>query len=867
MNSWLSLVGAWLSDFGWIATTLLVAAAVMRLLLRDPGSRVLLAWGTWLAIGAGAVLTALPWWPRYEMTRLLERPAASQPDQVAVTREPPARPVIVDERPDVAAELSIVAAVENGPRTVIDGPILVTGIWIAAAAIACGWMLVGLVQALRLVKTSQAAPCWMVRELREIAGAKSRVAELRTSRWLTSAVAVGALRPRIVLPASSAVESNAKAIRAALAHEWAHICHGDLWLLALERLLVPLLAVHPLFWWLRRSTRLDQELLADAAAAGDKPVEYAEALIAWAKVPASTTVGLAALGMSEHPSNLSRRVQMILNCNRPETTRFRRLCGVAAAGVVLSLAGVLSTLTVHRAEADDEPEAPSASAASTEKAPPEVVEVALDSDSAATSGTSNDASSTSEKQEQVITLQVTLLALDRGEFSETKKEVGTLVEQVAGHKIEAQAESEQKLFRSSRQPSPKTVEIDGEKSQGLVTQLESVDGVKLICRARIIAASGQEAQINVTEPGPQVNFVQERDGKPVQWAVPNDVAYSVRVKPRVVPGETDLLELSVVGARIKPNTTEPQTRVKAVAGIHKTLIVLGSEPYLILVSPTNVKLQASATRSATGRTLSKNPAVAALPARATTQRPRPVGLPAPAKVASTPVPALPNPLAPGTVVPAVPFATKPAPVPNPAIVAQYPATSSTTTSTTAGAKRAKATILYDVNENATDVAERLGKRLREQNLEGVDVSVDSKSKAVLVVCGFDQIAAISKLVEEVSAPLKVPHDADRQTQRKLLELDLAEARLGVESAEVELAVLVEVRAKNPSAVSQQELRKRQLEVERAKIQVQRIQVQLEAASKPGESPAATPASAPKSGARSPRTGESGGRTGERSGNF
>src|SRR5262249_50391108 len=56
---------------------------------------------------------------------------------------------------------------------------------------------------------------------------------------------------------------------------------------------------------------------------------------------------------------------------------------------------------------------------------------------------------------------------------------------------------------------------------------------------------------------------------------------------------------------------------------------------------------------------------------------------------------------------------------------------------------------------------------------------------------------------------------DRQTQRKLLELDLLAARLEVEAAEVELAEVESIRKKNPSAVSDQEVRKRQLQIERA----------------------------------------------------
>jgi Zn-dependent protease with chaperone function len=46
---------------------------------------------------------------------------------------------------------------------------------------------------------------------------------------------------------------------AVLAHECAHLRHGDLRTLALARLLLILFWPQPLYWWLRRIIRLDQE--------------------------------------------------------------------------------------------------------------------------------------------------------------------------------------------------------------------------------------------------------------------------------------------------------------------------------------------------------------------------------------------------------------------------------------------------------------------------------------------------------------------------------------------------------------------------------------------------------------------------------
>ena len=102
-------------------------------------------------------------------------------------------------------------------------------------------------------------------------------------RAVTTAVALGLRRPTIVLPAGLLAEGPPQALRAVLTHEWAHIRNGDLRLLALGRCLLVLLFAHPLFWWLRRAIRGDQELLADAAAAGDDRPAYAEELLRLAR--------------------------------------------------------------------------------------------------------------------------------------------------------------------------------------------------------------------------------------------------------------------------------------------------------------------------------------------------------------------------------------------------------------------------------------------------------------------------------------------------------------------------------------------------------------------------------------------------------
>ncbi len=141
------------------------------------------------------------------------------------------------------------------------------------------WLVVGVLRASRLVHRSAPAPDGCCDELRKIAGRAARLPRLRMNRRLVMPVATGTLRPAILLPQGFAEAGSRNALRAVLAHEWTHIKNGDLWLLAVDRLVLSLLWAHPLYWWTRRRIRTNQELLADAAAASQiGPTDYAASL-------------------------------------------------------------------------------------------------------------------------------------------------------------------------------------------------------------------------------------------------------------------------------------------------------------------------------------------------------------------------------------------------------------------------------------------------------------------------------------------------------------------------------------------------------------------------------------------------------------
>jgi hypothetical protein len=915
MNAWLLTGEFWLIDFACLSTALLAAAVVIRWLLRDAGGRVALAWGTWIAIAAGGVLIAAPLWPRYGLWRLLpQRPMAAvviapasevQSLGPLVVIEPlEAAPSPADaELPIESIGTSLVPAKAHEDLGAEFWWRMVVGGWLASAAAAIFWILAGFGQAWMLVRRSKRAPQWIADELGQIAGPGCVPAEVRVSPELSSAVALGAIKPRVLLPEASAVESNAKAIRAALAHELAHIRHGDLWLLALERLLLPLLAVHPLFWWLRRSTRLDQELLADAAAAGEQPVEYAEALVAWAKAPASFNSGLAALAMWERPSNLSRRVHMILSNKRPGGSWLWRFCGSLAAIAVVCAGAALSTLSVRAIETDD--------GAADEPAPAEArgkddaIEPADDPSSPAEPATKRpDTRGKPKNAEMAITLKVALLALDRSDFPQTRRNVIDTIERVTGRPM---VRLDTSLDNHSGNVTVRTAEIDSEQSSDVVLDLHSIEGVKLISRAKIITLDGQEARIDATEPPARIEIEEEVGGKTVQRVQINQNFYMLKVKPRAA-GNGSMLNIDVHVSRVQPQVTQPATVLKTTAQVGRTLIVVSSEPYAILITPVKVEPQVVSQSVAAGERdigfpilpvvpappvraspattpVEAAPAVASRAPAALMQPVKNLAVPvpaygAPAYPATTPVPiagptlasspilvpgttlppaATPVPTAtPAPVIPALPTTTRPQagtnvpPPPTGTVPQATPVVAGPIASD--GNQRIHCTI--PINEDANEIAGKLRKRLQEENFNDVTVSSDPRTNSIMVECKWIDAQTIPNLLRQLGATfnnrdlratlpagggvvaaepvgknapsLSPPPSTTSQTQRKLLELDLAEAQVNVELAQSELESIQEISKKNPSAVSRQELRKRQLEVDRAKIQVKRIHVQLDA---------------------------------------
>jgi hypothetical protein len=148
------------------------------------------------------------------------------------------------------------------------------------------------------------------------------------SAHVSSPLSWGVVRPVILLDRRSV--ADAKSAEAILAHELAHIRHGDWPALMAMRAAVAIFWFNPLVWLLARTLEDQMERAADEAAARLVGVEhYTEILLAQAR--SARVPAIPALAMASRRGRLSRRVLALLNVrtSRLQLTADGKLAGAA----------------------------------------------------------------------------------------------------------------------------------------------------------------------------------------------------------------------------------------------------------------------------------------------------------------------------------------------------------------------------------------------------------------------------------------------------------------------------------------------------------------------------------------------------------
>ncbi|MDB5384794.1 MAG: antirepressor regulating drug resistance protein, partial [Planctomycetaceae bacterium] len=374
MTSFLRELTAWLIDYYAASTMLLIFVGTARAFLRQPIHRMALSWATFGGLALLIGLCATPSWPRMTLRQRHEQPlhvdsgaASAVFPQRALEANASHRLIkrsqalpIAAPLPDRIAASPSPATPEHTLETLWPGrDILLALAFLSGASIVSIWELVGFLQVRQLRRAARPAPEFAFQELKCVVPGDDRIPQLLISARINAAVAVGIRRPAIVLPSDSLAASERIVLRSLLAHEWAHIRCYDLWLLAVARFLLIFLYAQPLYWWLRRQIRMDQEVLADATAAEACGCQiYAESLVIWARRQPRRQPRLAGvIGIWESPGQLTRRIAMLLDEKYSILTRSSRRwqVGVYLTTAALVIALSLVTLRPSRAARASEP--------------------------------------------------------------------------------------------------------------------------------------------------------------------------------------------------------------------------------------------------------------------------------------------------------------------------------------------------------------------------------------------------------------------------------------------------------------------------------------------------------------------------------
>ncbi|KKK52033.1 hypothetical protein LCGC14_3109000, partial [marine sediment metagenome] len=227
-------------------------------------------------------------------------PAAPALDSVpdAAPAEAPAEAVVPAAPPDADHQVSPAAIGWTARASRFIQPALhwMVAAWVAGVAALAIWHIGGWVGLLRLKRS--ALPLGQADPEAQCAQAARRLAKklgfARAIRLLKSAriagpVAVGILRPAVLIPVAMLTGLSMPHIEAILAHEIAHLRRWDYLVNLLQMVIETLLFYHPAVWWVSRRIRIEREHCCDdlaVAACGDR-VEYAHALAALAERKAS----------------------------------------------------------------------------------------------------------------------------------------------------------------------------------------------------------------------------------------------------------------------------------------------------------------------------------------------------------------------------------------------------------------------------------------------------------------------------------------------------------------------------------------------------------------------------------------------------
>ena len=362
-------LGTWLIDVYLISALLIVIGGLFLMSLRQPARRMAVARSVSVGLVAISVLAArqsgrVPAYSIGTQTNSTQYRAIGRLrprfEPLAATTAFESKPsTLIKHEPTVPTFASGVVSVSSLANRVrpsyerLPWRYILGLAFILGATLNLAWLALGAFEAMRLRRSGLAADARIQEVMARVKDNHRQETRLFVSDRIGLPVALGVLRPAIVLPVTFIVTEPDDRLEAALAHEWAHIRNSDLRWLAVLRLLNLVLFAHPLSGGCaarseptRKCSPMRRPRRSRAMAAWLMPRRS----LGWARSshrPRPGALASAALALWERPSMLDRRVRLLLDRDyrvEPATSRRWKLAS-ACIGVLAAL--LLSTISLR----------------------------------------------------------------------------------------------------------------------------------------------------------------------------------------------------------------------------------------------------------------------------------------------------------------------------------------------------------------------------------------------------------------------------------------------------------------------------------------------------------------------------------------
>jgi uncharacterized protein (TIGR03435 family) len=192
-----------------------------------------------------------------------------------------------------------------------------------------------------------------------------RRATLLSSDEVRSPMAVGFLKPAVILPGGLTAQITPQELDHVLLHEAAHLARGDDWANLAARLLGAATALHPVAWWILRQIERERETACDdwVVARTGEARPYAASLARMFELRASRGEAGEALasGMLGGGSRIGERIELLLQRGRNFSGRSSAARVTAASLSLLALLAGASLAPRWIAFAETRPEFEAAS--------------------------------------------------------------------------------------------------------------------------------------------------------------------------------------------------------------------------------------------------------------------------------------------------------------------------------------------------------------------------------------------------------------------------------------------------------------------------------------------------------------------------